>query len=347
MKVLVTGGAGLVGAHACEYYAKQGHEVTAVDNYMRGILFGKMGSTEANAEFLTKNFPNVKTFNIDIRAEKEMKPLVKDADLIIHTAAQPSHPKSIEIPIKDFSINAWGTLSLLETTRKVAEDAVFIHCSTNKVYGENPNKIPIIEKETRYDYADGNDVNENMPIDQTMHTPFGVSKVAGDLYAQEYGRLYGLKTGIFRMGCITGPRAMAVEAHNWEPYFMWINLTSKMLNVYGYKGKQVRDVIDARDLVQAFDKFFQKPRPGEVYNMGGGRKNSVSLLESFKIIEGITGIPMKYVLKPKREGDHKVYVSDLGKVKSHYDWDIKIGLTQIFRDIYNWITQNMSVAVLP
>lgn len=342
MKVLVTGGAGLVGSHACEFYARQEHEVIAVDNFMRGMLFGKMGNTKANAEFLMKKFPNIRFYNVDIRDEEKMEQLIKDVDLIIHTAAQPSHPKSIEIPTEDFSINAWGTLLLLETVRKVADDSVFIHCSTNKVYGENPNKVPIIEKETRYDYADREGIDENMPVDHTMHTPFGVSKLAADLYAQEYGKLYGLKTGIFRMGCITGPRAMAVEAHNWEPYFLWVNITEKVLNVYGFKGKQVRDVIDARDLVQAFDIFFQKPKPGEVYNMGGGRKNSISLLESFKIIENITGKPMKYVLKPKREGDHKVYISDLGKFKSHYDWDIRIGLNQIFRDIYNWLIQNMS-----
>lgn len=342
MKVLVTGGAGLVGSHACEFYAKQGHEIIAVDNYMRGILFGKMGSTKANAEFLMKNFPNIKFYNIDIRNEREIKQLIKDVDLIIHTAAQPSHPKSIEIPIEDFSINAGGTLSLLETVRKVADNAVFIHCSTNKVYGENPNKVPTVEKETRYDYADRDGIDENMPVDHTMHTPFGVSKLAADLYAQEYGKLYGLKTGIFRMGCITGPRAMAVEAHNWEPYFIWVNVTANVLNVYGFKAKQVRDVIDARDLVRAFAEFSQKPRSGEVYNIGGGRKNSVSLLESFKIIENITGKPMNYLLKPKREGDHKVYISDLGKIKSHYDWNIKIDLNQVFRDIYNWIVQNLN-----
>lgn len=340
MKVLVTGGAGLVGSHACEFYARQGHEIIAIDNYSRGVLFGEMGNTKANAEFLMKTFPNVKFYDIDIRDEKRMEQLIKGSDLVIHTAAQPSHPKSIEIPLEDFSINALGTLLLLETVRKMADEAVFIHCSTNKVYGENPNKIPTVEKETRYDYTDRDGVDENMPIDHTMHTPFGVSKLAADLYAQEYGELYGLKTGIFRMGCITGPRAMAVEAHNWEPYFLWVNMTGRTLNVYGFKGKQVRDVIDARDLVQAFDRFFQKPRPGEVYNMGGGRENSISLLESFKVIENITRKPMQYDLKPKREGDHKVYISDLRKFKSHYDWRIRISLDQIFRDIYNWITRS-------
>ncbi|MCJ7631283.1 NAD-dependent epimerase/dehydratase family protein [Candidatus Bathyarchaeota archaeon] len=343
MKVLVTGGSGLVGSHACEFYAKQGHDIIAVDNYMRGELFGKTGSTEANAVFLAKNYPNISFFNIDIRNETEMKPLVKGSDIVIHTAAQPSHPKSIEIPAEDFSINAWGTLLLLETVRKVADGAVFVHCSTNKVYGENPNEVPIIEKATRYDYADRDGIAESMPVDNTIHTPFGVSKLAGDLYAQEYGKLYGLKTGVFRMGCITGSRAMAVEMHNWEPYFLYVNITEQVLNVYGYEGKQVRDVIDARDLVRAFDKFSQNPRPGEAYNMGGGRKNSISLLESFKLIESITGKPMKYVLKPKREGDHKVYISDLSKFKSHYEWGIEIGLEKVFRDIYDWMMKNKTL----
>ena len=337
MKILVTGGAGLVGSHSCEYYAQQGHEVIAIDNYLRGSLFGEMGNTKTNAAFLTRQFANIKFHNVDVRDEKETKLLLKDVDIIVHAAAQPSHPRSIEIPIEDFSINAWGTLSLLETVRKVADDATFVFCSTNKVYGENPNKLPTIEKETRYDYAETDGIDESMPLDHTIHTPFGVSKLAADLYTQEYGRLYGLKTGVFRMGCITGPRTMAVEMHNWEPYFMWVNLTGKILNVYGFKGKQVRDVIDARDLVRAFDKFARHPRSGEVYNMGGGRRNSISLLESFHIIEKITRKPMKYVLKSKREGDHKVYISNLTKFKSQYDWEIEIGLNQIFRDIYDWL----------
>lgn len=337
MKVLITGGAGLVGSHCCEYYAKQGHKVVAVDNFLRGKLFGNEGDTKINADYLTKHFSNIEFHNIDIRDVNKLQELIKGSDLIIHTAAQPSHPKSIEIPLEDFSINAFGTLQLLEFARKIADNAVFIFCSTNKVYGENPNKLPMVEKETRYDYADRDGIDETLSVDYTMHTPFGVSKLTADVYCQEYGRLYGLKTGIFRLSCITGPMARAVELQNWEPFFVWTNLQDKILNVYGFKGKQVRDVIDARDLVRAFDAFFKKPMEGEIFNMGGGRKNSISLLESFKIIEKLTGKPMKFELKPKREADHQVYISDLAKFKSHYDWKIEIGIEQIFKDIYNWL----------
>lgn len=338
MKVVVTGGAGLVGSHCCEFYAKKGYEVIAMDNYQRGAYFGEEGNTAKNVEELRREYPQISFLNMDIRSP-DVGDVLGDADLIVHTAAQPSHPKSIEIPVEDFQVNAWGTLNLLETVRKKNDDCIFVHCSTNKVYGENPNKLPIMEKETRYDYDGIDGVDETLPLDHTMHTPFGVSKTAGDLYAQEYGLLYGLKTGIFRMGCITGPRSRSVEMHNWIPYFFKVNLREEVLNVYGFKGKQVRDIIDARDLVAAFDEFIQKPRPGEAYNMGGGRSNSVSILESFARIEKMTGKPMKHVLKPKREGDHQVYITDLKKFQSHYDWAIAIDLDRIFRDIYYWLTQ--------
>ncbi|MBI2653386.1 NAD-dependent epimerase/dehydratase family protein [Candidatus Woesearchaeota archaeon] len=339
MKVLVTGGAGLVGSYSCIFFAKQGHEVIAVDNFMRGKIFDESGSTSGNADMLRKHFSNIKFHEIDIRDTEKLKPLIKGSDIIIHTAAQPSHPKSIEIPLEDFSINAYGTLNLLELTKKHADNAIFVFTSTNKVYGENPNRLRITEKETRYDYAEINGVDESMPLDNTMHTPFGVSKVAADLYCQEYAHLYGLKTGIFRLGCITGPMAKAVELHNWEPYFVKANIEGKTLNIYGFKGKQVRDVIDARDLVLAFEEFIKKPRAGEAYNMGGGRKNSISLLESFKIIESITGKPMKHMMKEAREGDHQVYISDLSKFKSHYPkWGIRIYLEEIFTDLYNSFT---------
>ncbi|MFQ6135491.1 MAG: NAD-dependent epimerase/dehydratase family protein, partial [Nitrososphaerales archaeon] len=290
MKVVVTGGAGLVGSHCCELYAKRGAQVISVDNNMRGTLFGDSGSIRDNAEVLVKNYPNIEMHEVDVR-RPEIRELVSGADLIIHAAAQPSHPKSIFIPEEDFMINAWGTLNLLEAARAKAEDAVFIHCSTNKVYGENPNTLPIVEKETRYDYDGIEGVDESLSLDHTMHTPFGVSKVAADLYTQEYARLYGLKTGIFRMGCITGPRSKAVEMHNWIPYFFRVNLEEKVLNIYGFKGKQVRDIIDARDLTLAFDKFSQSPWAGEAYNIGGGQKNSISILESFERIEKLTGKP--------------------------------------------------------
>lgn len=332
-KVLITGGGGLVGTECCLLFAKEGYDVISVDNYMRQSLFGEDGNTRYNVDLLN-NFDNIKHVEHDIRETAVMKNLLEDVDVVIHTASQPSHPKSIEIPLEDFSINAYGTLNLLELCRQVCPEAVFCFCSSNKVYGENPNTIPtIIEKATRYDYQEIDGIDESMPIDQTKHTPFGVSKVAA-LYTQEYALLYGLKTGVFRMGCITGGAAKAVELHNWEPFFMMKNLKGEVLNVYGFKGKQVRDVIHAKDLALLFKLFAENPRPGEVYNVGGGRANSISLLESFDLIESITGKRMKYQLCPQREGDHIVYISDLSKVKSHYDWDVSISLKQIFEDIY-------------
>lgn len=336
MKVLVTGAAGLVGSYSCKHFASQGHEVIGIDNFMRGKIFGSGGDTSGNAQHLKSELPSLNFHEVDIRDSDTIAPLVKGCDIVVHTAAQPSHPRSIEIPIEDFGINAEGTLKVLELVRKHADNAVFLFTSTNKVYGENPNKLPIVEKETRYDYEDLDGVDESMSLDHTMHTPFGVSKVAADLYCQEYGRLYGIKTGIFRLGCITGPMAKAVEMHNWEPYFVKANMDGKLLNVYGFKGKQVRDVIDARDLVAAMSQFAAKPRDCEVYNMGGGRSNSISLLESFDLIESITGKPMKYEIKEGREGDHQVYVSDLSKFKKHYpEWDITFDLKTVFTDIHN------------
>jgi len=336
MKILVTGGAGLVGSYSCQLFAEKTNHVIAVDNFMRGTIFGELGSTKVNFDILRKKNLDIEFHQTDIRDTEKMAQLLKGCDVVIHTAAQPSHPKSIEIPLEDFSINAFGTLNLLELTRKFADDAVFVFTSTNKVYGENPNKMNIVEKETRYDYADIDGIDENLSIDNTMHTPFGVSKAAADLYCQEYAKLYGIKTGVFRLGCITGPMAKAVEMHNWEPHFIRTNMEGKALNIYGWKGKQVRDVIDARDLVAAFDEFIKNPRAGEFYNMGGGRKNSISLLESFKLIESITGKPMKYAIKEAREGDHQVYISDLSKFKSHYPgWCVRLDLKRIFTDIYN------------
>lgn len=330
----MTGAAGLVGYHSCDYFSETGAKVVAVDNFMRKRLFGPGGDTRSNAKALWKKH-RIKVRPLDIRS-KAISKLVQGCDVVVHTASQPSHPKSIEIPILDESININGTLNLLEATRQKAKDAVFLFCSTNKVYGENVHKLPVVELEKRYDYANGIlGVDESMPIDQTLHTPFGVSKLAADVYCQEYARLYGLKTGIFRLSCITGPAAKAVEAQNWEPYFIWKNLKQEKLNIYGYKGKQVRDVIDARDLVSAFDEFIRLPHPGEVYNMGGGRENSISLLESFDLIRSMTGKQMIFELGPKREGDHMVYISNIKKFRSHFShWALKYGLRAIFQDLY-------------
>lgn len=335
MRVLITGGAGLVGLECCKLFSEKGWTVTSVDNYMRGKLFGEEGSTHTSTEVL-KDY-NIEHHELDIRDEK-IASLIKHADAIIHTAAQPSHPKSIEIPMEDFQINAYGTLFLLELVRKHNKGIPFVFCSTNKVYGEVPNYFSYKKVGKRFEPKDPslwNGFDETLQIDRNMHTPFGVSKVTADLYAQEYAHLYGLKTGIFRMGCITGGAAKAVEMHNWEPFFMKKALTGERLTVFGHGGYQVRDVIHARDLAVLFHEFVQNPRPGEVYNVGGGRGNSISLLESFDLIEMVTGKRMNYELGPEREADHIWWISNTGKVRSHFPrWDIRIGLKEVFTDIY-------------
>jgi CDP-paratose 2-epimerase len=335
MRVLVTGGAGLVGTECCRLFAERGWEVISVDNYIRGRIFGNEGHTKTNL-FLVKDL-GVEHHEMDIR-DKRMEDLVKRCDAIIHAAAQPSHPKSIEIPLEDFQINAWGTLFLLEAARQHNKDAAFVFCSTNKVYGEMPNHFAYRKEGKRFvplspSLKDGFD--ESLPIDRNMHTPFGVSKVAADLYTQEYAYLYGMKTGVFRMGCITGSAAKAVEMHNWEPYFVSKALSGEMLNLYGYGGYQVRDVIHARDLAALFYEFVRNPRPGEVYNVGGGTGNSISMLESFDLIEEVTGKKISYRDAPKREADHIWWISNINKVRSHYPgWNIRIGLRDVFEEIY-------------
>ncbi len=334
--VLITGGAGLVGSECCRLFSDRGWKVISIDNYMRGKLFGEEGSTKAIIEELLKNY-NIEHHEMDFRGEG-MLPLIKKADAIIHTAAQPSHPKSIELPLEDFQINAQGTLSLLERVRKHNKDAVFVFCSTNKVYGEMPNYFKYKKVGKRFEPIDPalrEGFDENLRIDRNMHTPFGVSKAAADLYVQEYARLYGLKTGSFRMGCITGGAARAVEMHNWEPYFVKKALTGEELTVFGYGGYQVRDVIHAKDLAMLFLEFIKNPKPGEVYNIGGSRKNSISILEALDLIEKITGKKMNYKLGPEREADHIWWISNISKARKHFPrWDIRIGLEDIFEEIH-------------
>ena len=336
MKVLVTGAAGLVGSEACKLFSEKDWHVVGIDNYTRGKIFGKEGDTSRIMKDLLREY-NIEHHELDIR-DKKLLHFVRDVDVVVHAAAQPSHPKSIEIPVEDFQINAWGTLHILEGLRRYNNDAIFIFCSTNKVYGDAPNyfNYEIIGK--RFEPIDSriyDGFDENLRIDKVLHTPFGVSKTTADLYVQEYANLYGLKTGVFRMGCITGGSAMAVEQHNWEPFFMRKALTGKLLTIYGYKGHQVRDVMHARDLAALFYEFVKKPRTGEVYNIGGGRGNSVSLLEALDLIEEITGKKISYVCGPAREGDHMWWITNLRKVRSHYpNWTIRIDVRSIFKEIY-------------
>lgn len=329
----------MVGSECCRLFSELGWKAISVDNYMRGKLFGSEGNTESTIKKILSKF-DVEHHEMDIR-DKKIIPLIKRADAVIHTASQPSHPKSIEIPLEDFNINAWGTLSLLENIRTHNKDIPFVFCSTNKVYGEMPNYFSYKKVDKRFEPDDPSlqdGFDETLRIDRTMHTPFGVSKATGDLYSQEYAYLYGLKTGIFRMGCITGGAAKAVEMHNWVPYFVMKALTGDVLNIYGHGGYQVRDIIHARDLARLFFEFIKKPKPGEVYNIGGGKKNSTSLLEAIDLIEEISGKKMNYRLDKERKADHIWWISNINKAKNHYPaWDVKIGLMDIFSEIHEML----------
>lgn len=333
--ILVTGGAGLVGSECCQRLVEGGYDVVSVDNYGRGDIFGSEGDTEENVG-LHLDTNSIDHRVIDIR-DDEMSNIVADVDGVIHTAAQPSHPKSIDIPYEDFDINVRATLEILETLRQENEDAPFVFASTNKVYGEVPNFFSYETVEDRFEPVDEtlhDGFDESLRIDQNMHTPFGVSKASADLYVQEYAKMYDIDAACFRMGCITGGAARAVELHNWEPYFVKLALTGEELTVYGYDGYQVRDVIHARDLADLFVRYLENPRPGEVYNVGGGRENSISLLESFDLIEEVTGNRLNYTHGERRKADHQWWISDLSKVRSHYPgWELTYDLRDIFQDI--------------
>src|ERR1700751_3568231 len=277
---------------------------------------------------------------VDIRDRPALESLFRSQrfDLIIHCAAQPSHDKARDIPILDFEVNALGTINLLEATRQHCRDAVFILMSTNKVYGDAPNEVPLKELQTRWEYArpeDYNGINENCRIDRTLHSLFGASKASADILAQEYGRCFGMKVGIFRGGCLTGPSHSGVELHGFLSYLVKVAISGGTYSVFGYKAKQVRDNIHSHDVVRAIEEFAANPRPGEVYNMGGGRENSISMLEAIAKVEQMTGkkLTWKY-MEQNRIGDHICYISDLRKFKSHYpNWSITIGLDEIFRQI--------------
>jgi CDP-paratose 2-epimerase len=340
MKVLVTGSSGLIGSEAVEHFDRQGHEVIGVDNNMRRVFFGAAGDTLWNLERLkgvTKRFTHAA---LDIRDRTAIEELFRTQrfDLIVHCAAQPSHDKAREIPLLDFEVNALGTVNLLETTRQHSPEAVFVFLSTNKVYGDAPNEIPLKELEKRYDYARAEDfagIDETCRIDRTMHSLFGASKAAADLVAQEYGRYFNMKVGIFRGGCLTGPAHSGVELHGFLSYLVKVTLSGGRYSVFGYKGKQVRDNIHSHDVVRAIEEFAANPRPGEVYNLGGGRANSISVLEAIERIEKMTGrkLDWRYV-DEARKGDHICYISNLGKLQSHYpNWKITRGLDAILEEI--------------
>jgi CDP-paratose 2-epimerase len=293
MKVLVTGSSGLICSEAVEYYDREGHQVVGVDNNLRAEFFGSQGDTSWKLNRLKDITKNFESYSIDIRDRHRVFELFETNpfDLIIQCAAQPSHEKACQIPLLDFEVNALGMVNLLEATRQFCPEAVFIHISTNKVYGDAPNEVPRVELEKRYDYAnpeDYNGISEECRIDRCLHSLFGASKTAADVVAQEYGRYFGMKVGIFRGGCLTGPSPYGVELHGFLSYLVKVAITDGSYKVFGYKGKQVRDNIHSFDVIQSFEAFRCNPRPGEVYNLGGGRENSVSILEAFDIVENLT-----------------------------------------------------------
>lgn len=338
--VLITGSSGLIGSEAVEHFDRQGYKVHGVDNNMRRIFFGDPGDTTWNLSRLRQVTRNFSHHDLDIRDHDAMETLFRlnPFDLVIHCAAQPSHDKARDIPILDFEVNALGTLHLLEATRIHCPEAVFILMSTNKVYGDAPNELPLVELETRWEYAlpeDYDGITERCRIDRTLHSLFGASKASADLMAQEYGRYFGLNVGVFRGGCLTGPSHSGVELHGFLSYLVKATLTGRPYSVYGYKGKQVRDNIHSHDVVRAIEEFVSNPRPGEVYNLGGGRENSISMLEAIALIEQMSGHKLDWqYFEEARKGDHICYISNLGKFKKDYPgWQITRGLHAILEEI--------------
>ncbi len=340
---LITGSAGLIGSEAVEFFAQKGFKVIGIDNDMRRYFFGPEASTQWNASRLEQDVLSYVHKNIDIRNFSGLEPLFKeytaDIKLIIHTAAQPSHDWAAREPITDFTVNANGTLNLLELTRQCCPQAVFIFTSTNKVYGDLPNALPLEETETRWELSSRHPffegIGETMSIDQSKHSLFGASKAAADILVQEYGRYFSLKTGCFRGGCLTGPRHSGTMLHGFLAYLMKCVMTGTPYTVFGYKGKQVRDNIHSFDLVNAFYHFYLQPRPGEVYNMGGGRKNNCSMLEAIRYCEDIAAKKLSWTLcEQPRAGDHIWYISNLGKFKRHYPrWEQKYDILETLQQI--------------
>jgi CDP-paratose 2-epimerase len=339
-KVLVTGSSGLIGSEVVVYFAALGWRVDGVDNNQRADFFGPQGDTRWNQRRLLKACPGFQHHELDIRDRQGVSELVKELkpDAVVHTAAQPSHDLAASRPFDDFDVNAGGTLNFLEAVRRGAPEAVFVHMSTNKVYGDRPNSIRMKELATRWDYDDPayrGGISETFSIDQSKHSLFGASKVAADVVVQEYGRYFGLRSCCLRGGCLTGPNHSGVELHGFLSYLVKCNLEGKTYKIFGYQGKQVRDNIHALDVARFIHAFVDAPRCAEVYNIGGGRANSCSILEAFDRAAHCTGRKMSFeYVEKNREGDHICYISDLSKMQSHYPgWQITKSLDDIFREI--------------
>jgi CDP-paratose 2-epimerase len=341
MRLLVTGSSGLIGSEVCIHFASLGWEIHGVDNNQRAVFFGPQGDTRWNQGRLTEALGAAfHHHELDIRNRQGVLDLLAGLkpDAIVHTAAQPSHDRAAAIPFDDFDTNAVGTLNLLEATRQACPESPFVHMSTNKVYGDRPNTIALAELENRWDYADpmfADGIDENFPIDQSKHSLFGASKVAGDVMVQEYGRYFGMPTCCLRGGCLTGPNHSGVELHGFLSYLVKCNLEGREYKVFGYKGKQVRDNIHSHDVARFIEEFITAPRIGEVYNIGGGRANSCSIWEAFKIAESFSGKEQVFTyVDENRIGDHICYISDLAKMRAHYPtWDISISLGETIREI--------------
>jgi len=338
--LLVTGSSGLIGSEVCAHCADLGWAIHGVDNNQRAVFFGPQGDTRWNQQRLESSLPGFHHHELDIRDRAGVLALLNEVKpaAIVHTAAQPSHDRAAAIPFDDFDTNAVGTLNLLEAARQACPESPFVHMSTNKVYGDAPNRIALTELETRWDYADAayaHGIPETFTIDQSKHSLFGASKVAADVMVQEYGRYFDMPTCCLRGGCLTGPNHSGVELHGFLSYLVKCNLEGREYRVFGYKGKQVRDNIHSLDVARFIHAFIATPRRGEVYNLGGGKANSCSILEAFKIAEKFTGRAQQSTyVDQNRIGDHICYYSDLRKMRAHYPgWDITKTLEQTIREI--------------
>jgi CDP-paratose 2-epimerase len=350
--VIISGSAGLIGSEAVGFFSDHGFEIVGIDNDMRKQFFGDDASTEWSLERLKKSVSDYTHHPIDIRdqsaVEKVFSTYEKDIALVVHTAAQPSHDWAAKEPFTDFTVNANGTLVMLEATRKYCPDACFIFTSTNKVYGDLPNNLPLIELETRWEVDESHPffehgIDETMSIDQCKHSLFGASKVAADVMVQEYGNYFGMNTGVFRGGCLTGPGHSGTQLHGFLSYLVKCAITGEPYTIFGYKGKQVRDNIHSYDLINMFWHFYQNPKPGEVYNAGGGRHSNCSMMEAIGMCEALTGKEMNYSLSDEnRIGDHIWYISDVRKFQNHYpEWSYRYDIRDIVKQIHSDMSERM------
>ena len=351
---IVTGSGGLIGSESVRHFSGAGLDVIGLDNDMRAAFFGPDASTRPVTEELTREFDTFRAVDLDIRDREGVERLfaehAKDIELVVHAAAQPSHDWAASDPHTDFTVNANGTLNLLEAARAHAPDATFIFTSTNKVYGDRPNDLPLVELETRLELPEDHrwygGIDLEMPIDLCTHSLFGVSKAAADLLVQEYGRYFGMPTVCFRGGCLTGPRHAGAQLHGFLAYLMRCTVSGEPYTVFGYGGKQVRDNIHAADVTRAFAAFHASPRPGAVYNLGGGRRSNVSMLEAIELCGRIAGRELDYTLSDEaRIGDHRWWISDLSDFRrDHPGWDVTVGIEDVLREIHDQNADRWSAA---